>query len=48
VEESTHQGFLFGFTDNYIKVKIPYDASLINQIVDVLITQDNIVIDSHE
>ena len=48
VEESTHQGFLFGFTDNYIKVKVPYDASLINQIVDVLITQDNIVIDSHE
>jgi threonylcarbamoyladenosine tRNA methylthiotransferase MtaB len=48
VEESTHQGFLFGFTDNYIKVKIPFDASLINQIVDVTITQDNIVIDSHE
>jgi len=48
VEESSHQGFLFGFTDNYIKVKLPYDASLINQIVDLTISQENIVIDAHE
>lgn len=48
VEESAHQGFLFGFTDNYIKVKLPFDASLVNQIVDVIITPENIVMDIHE
>lgn len=48
VEEGSHQGTLFGFTDNYIKVKLPYDASLINQIVNVTISPDNIVMDIHE
>lgn len=34
--ESTRKGeVLFGFTENYIKVELPYDRKLINQIVDV-------------
>lgn len=48
VEESTHRGYLFGFTDNYIKVKLPFDETSINQIVDVTITPENIVMDIHE
>ena len=48
VEESSHKGYLFGFTDNYIKVKLPFDKTLINQIVDLSITQENIVMDIHE
>lgn len=28
-------GVMYGFTENYIKVKIPYDETLVNQIVQV-------------
>lgn len=31
-EADNKDGFMHGFTDNYIKVKIPFDASLINQL----------------
>jgi threonylcarbamoyladenosine tRNA methylthiotransferase MtaB len=29
---------MFGFTDNYIKVKTPYDPILVNQIMEVTLT----------
>jgi len=32
IENENHDGYLHGFTSNYIKVKISYDASLINTI----------------
>lgn len=48
VEENSTHGLLFGFTDNYIKVKLPFDASIVNQIVDVLISEDNVVMDLHD
>ncbi len=35
VEHSVHGGNVSGFTDNYIKVSIPNDPSLYNQLVDV-------------
>lgn len=35
LEGDNHDGFIHGFTENYIKVKIPYDASLINSFVHV-------------
>ncbi len=34
-EEEEDQGFMHGFTENYIKVKSPYNPELINKVVDV-------------
>jgi len=34
-EADNKNGFMHGFTDNYIKVKTPYDSSLINQLKEV-------------
>ena len=31
-ESANDQGMMYGFTENYIKVKTPFDAGLINQI----------------
>ncbi len=38
-EGDNNQGFMHGFTDNYIKVKTPYDPKLINQIIPVKLVQ---------
>jgi threonylcarbamoyladenosine tRNA methylthiotransferase MtaB len=34
-EGDNKEGFMHGFTDNYIKVKTPFDASLVNQLKEV-------------
>lgn len=34
-EGDNKDGFMHGFTDNYVKVEFPYDASLVNSIVPV-------------
>ena len=39
-EESDIAGSIGGFTDNYIRVEIPYDPSLANQIVPVELKTD--------
>ncbi|MFN0204172.1 MAG: MiaB/RimO family radical SAM methylthiotransferase, partial [Bacteroidia bacterium] len=44
LEEDQAQGKMFGFTDNYIKVSLPYRAELVNQIVDV--SMQNVTADS--
>jgi threonylcarbamoyladenosine tRNA methylthiotransferase MtaB len=31
-EHEQKENFMYGFTENYVKVKLPYDPSLINQI----------------
>ena len=31
-ESDNEKGMMFGFTDNYIKVKTPFDDKLINQV----------------
>ena len=36
-EADNKNGMMHGFTENYIKVKTPFDPSLINQIVQVRI-----------
>ncbi|MDZ4665716.1 MAG: tRNA (N(6)-L-threonylcarbamoyladenosine(37)-C(2))-methylthiotransferase MtaB [Bacteroidota bacterium] len=36
-EHEDRNGFMFGYSDNYIKVKLPYDASLVNTVQDVKI-----------
>jgi len=39
VEAKQENGFLTGFTDNYVRVKLPYDAQLINEIVAIAIQE---------
>lgn len=34
-EDKEKDGYLFGFTENYIKIKIPYDPMMVNEIVSV-------------
>lgn len=34
-EADNKNGFMHGFTDNYIKVKVPFDVSLINQLKEI-------------
>ena len=38
-EQEENEGLLYGFTENYVKVKTPYDVRLINQIVAVQLTE---------
>ena len=35
IESKKENGFLTGFTDNYIRIKLPYDAAIINEIVKI-------------
>ena len=35
MEGEDHDGYMFGFTENYIKVKLPYDENLTNKFVKV-------------
>lgn len=37
MEHENREGWMFGFTDNYVKVKLPFDESLGNQLVPVTI-----------
>ena len=34
-ETQEHEGLLFGFTENYVKVRLPFDASYSNQLIKV-------------
>ncbi len=43
-ENSVKNGLMTGFTGNYVKVAAPYDKSLAGHIVDVLLSEDNIVL----
>ena len=38
-EQEENEGLLYGFTENYVKVKTAFDARLINQIVGVQLTE---------
>lgn len=38
-EQEENEGFLYGFTENYVKVKTPFTPELINQIVRIEITE---------
>lgn len=40
-EEQQNEGKMFGFTDNYIRVELPYDKSLVNQICRVQLNHIN-------
>ncbi|MDO4461346.1 MAG: tRNA (N(6)-L-threonylcarbamoyladenosine(37)-C(2))-methylthiotransferase MtaB [Bacteroidia bacterium] len=43
VESGNHDGYMYGFTENYIKVAVPYDEALDNTIIKVKLTEDNLV-----
>jgi threonylcarbamoyladenosine tRNA methylthiotransferase MtaB len=34
-ENESRNGFMFGFSDNYVKVKVPFDTKLCNRIIEV-------------
>ncbi len=36
-EHEDRNGFMYGYSDNYVKVKLPYDVSLVNQISEISI-----------
>jgi threonylcarbamoyladenosine tRNA methylthiotransferase MtaB len=38
-EQEENEGFLYGFTENYVKVKTPFAPELINQIIEIEITE---------
>jgi len=38
-EAEENEGTIFGFTPNYVKVKLPYNSDLVNQIVDVYLSE---------
>ena len=38
METTNDKGVMYGFTDNYIKVELPFDESLKNKIIDVKLT----------
>jgi threonylcarbamoyladenosine tRNA methylthiotransferase MtaB len=38
-EQEENEGLLYGFTENYVKVKTPYDERLINRIIAVQLTE---------
>ena len=40
-EAQENEGMMFGFTDNYIKVQTCFDASLVNQVSEAMITKIN-------
>jgi threonylcarbamoyladenosine tRNA methylthiotransferase MtaB len=41
MEHGKHQDTMFGFSHNYIKVRLPYNETLCNQIIPVEITPEN-------
>jgi threonylcarbamoyladenosine tRNA methylthiotransferase MtaB len=36
-ESQKQDNMMYGFTDNYIKVEVPYDIELVNEIKDVFL-----------
>ena len=37
-EAEDHDGYIHGFTENYVKVKMKYDEDLVNQVKDIKMT----------
>ncbi|NDV69614.1 tRNA (N(6)-L-threonylcarbamoyladenosine(37)-C(2))-methylthiotransferase MtaB [Dysgonomonas sp. 25] len=40
-EHTQHDGMMYGFTENYVKVGMPYDEALVNNITDVRLGEFN-------
>ena len=41
IESEQDEGWMYGFTDNYVKIRIPFDLSLANKLVEVKLTKVN-------
>lgn len=41
IESEQDEGWMYGFTDNYVKVRLPFDLSLANKLVEVRLTKIN-------
>jgi threonylcarbamoyladenosine tRNA methylthiotransferase MtaB len=39
LEGEDHDGYMFGFTENYVKVKLPYDEAHVNKMFKVQYTE---------
>lgn len=42
LESESKNNWMFGFTDNYIKVRIPFDEEKINAIENIVLTEENL------
>jgi len=40
-EDDVKNGMIFGFTDNYIRIFIPFDETFMNTIIDIELTENN-------
>ena len=38
-EQEENEGYLYGFTENYVKVKTKYNAALVNELIEVELTE---------
>lgn len=41
LEADENEGFMSGFTDNYVKVVIPYNPQLVNKVIEVELKEIN-------
>lgn len=44
-ESDLHEGLMLGFTENYIRVKTPFDEKKTNTVEDITVTPDNVIFD---
>ena len=43
-ESDVHDGFMLGFTENYIRVKTPFDPAKVNTVESVMVSEENVFI----
>ena len=43
-ESDVHDGFMLGFTENYIRVKTPFDPAKVNAVESVVVSEENVFI----
>ena len=43
-ESDVHDGFMLGFTENYIRVKSPFDPAKVNTVERVVVSEENVFI----
>ena len=44
-EESRSRKYVHGYTDNYIKVELPYDSTLVNKVFEIELNENNVSIE---
>jgi threonylcarbamoyladenosine tRNA methylthiotransferase MtaB len=41
IESEQDEGWMYGFTENYVKIRIPFDATIANQFKKIRLTKVN-------